>query len=282
MTYPGLSVCNGSSKIHNFRDFWHSFCWRLWRPWMLLSTISKGHKSNLCISWMYRSCFYELEVHFWWPNKCLKYIISSLNTLYCVFEVVIKNRFKYIIFEQKIDIVLGSLLKRYEGKCRVVKFVVWMFVLKLQSWVESNATYNSISKKRNARLRECVKNLALVTKYQLTKNLQTSFSSITTADWQVVNFVKVEDGRLQVYVRNLPQKAKRCIALSSSYPLLAIPSIDQSPPCAKIYQARQGQTSWLQEQARLCHLPNCYAQGRSQTPCPQGCPYVQTQDFRWC
>merc|ERR1712203_1022829 len=57
----------------------------------------------------------------------------------------------------------------------------------------------------------------------------TSFST-TTADCQKVKFVKVEDGRLQVYVRNLPQKAKRCIALSSSYPLLAIPSIDQSPP----------------------------------------------------
>ena len=57
-----------SSKIHNFMDFWHSFCWRLWRPWMLLSTKSKGHKSNVRISWMYRSCFYDLKMHFWWPN----------------------------------------------------------------------------------------------------------------------------------------------------------------------------------------------------------------------
>ena len=61
--------------------FCHSCCWRLWRPWMLLSTKFKGHKSNFRISLMYRSCFYDLKVHFWWPNKCLKYIISSLNTL---------------------------------------------------------------------------------------------------------------------------------------------------------------------------------------------------------
>ena len=49
MTYPGLSVWNGSSKIHYFIDFWHSFCWRLWRPCMLLLTKSKGHKSNAII-----------------------------------------------------------------------------------------------------------------------------------------------------------------------------------------------------------------------------------------
>ena len=79
MTNPGLSMWNGSSKTLYFMDFWHSFCWR---PWMLLSTKSKGHKSNVRISWMYRFCFYDLKVHFWWPNKCLKYIISSLNTLY--------------------------------------------------------------------------------------------------------------------------------------------------------------------------------------------------------
>ena len=82
MTYPGLSMWNGSSKIHYFMDFWHSFCWRLWRPWMLLSTKSKGHKSKFRISWMYRSCFHGLKVHFWWPNKHLIWCKSSLNTLY--------------------------------------------------------------------------------------------------------------------------------------------------------------------------------------------------------
>ena len=82
MTYPGLSMWNGLSKIHNFMDFWHSFCWRLWRTGMLFSTKSKCHKSNVRISWMYRFCFYDFKVHFWWRNKCLKYNISSLNTLY--------------------------------------------------------------------------------------------------------------------------------------------------------------------------------------------------------
>ena len=46
MTYSGLSMWNGSSNIHYFIDFCHSFCWRLWRPCMLLLTKSKGHKSN--------------------------------------------------------------------------------------------------------------------------------------------------------------------------------------------------------------------------------------------
>ena len=49
-------------------DFWHFICWRLWRLWMLLSTKSKGHKSNFRISSMYRYSFYNLKVHFWWPN----------------------------------------------------------------------------------------------------------------------------------------------------------------------------------------------------------------------
>ena len=82
MTYPGLSMWNGSSKIQYLMIFCHSCCRRLWRPWMVLSTKSNGHKSNVRISWMYRSCFYDLKVHFWWSNKCLLSRISSLNTLY--------------------------------------------------------------------------------------------------------------------------------------------------------------------------------------------------------
>ena len=82
MTYLGLSMWNGSSKIHYFMDFWHSFCWRPWRPWMLLSTKFKGHKSNFRISGMYRFCFYDLKVHFWWPNKSSKHQVLSVNTLY--------------------------------------------------------------------------------------------------------------------------------------------------------------------------------------------------------
>ena len=82
MTSPGLTMWNGSSKIQYFIDIWNSFCWRLWRPWMLLSTTSKGHKSNFRISGMYRFCFYDLYVHFWWPNKSSKHQVLSVNTLY--------------------------------------------------------------------------------------------------------------------------------------------------------------------------------------------------------
>ena len=70
------------SKTHNFMDFWHSFWWRLWRPWILLSTKSKCHKSNFRIIWMYRYHFYDLKVHFWWLIRMFFSRISSLNTLY--------------------------------------------------------------------------------------------------------------------------------------------------------------------------------------------------------
>ena len=46
MTYSGLIMWVGSSKIHYLLDFWHPFLWRLWRTGMLLLTKSKGHKSN--------------------------------------------------------------------------------------------------------------------------------------------------------------------------------------------------------------------------------------------
>ena len=85
MTYPGLPMWNESSKIHYFMDFygfWALFLLEARRPWMLLSTKSKGHKSNFFIPWMYKSCFYDLKVHFWWPNKCSKHQVFCSNTLY--------------------------------------------------------------------------------------------------------------------------------------------------------------------------------------------------------
>ena len=72
--------------LNGMMEFQVKFCrlsgLRLRRPWMLLSTKSKGHKSNFHISWMYRFCFYDLKVHFWWPNKCSKHHVLRLNTLY--------------------------------------------------------------------------------------------------------------------------------------------------------------------------------------------------------
>ena len=101
MTNPSLSMWNISSKIHYFMGFWRFFCWRLWRPWMLLSTKSKGHKSKFRISWMYRYSYNNSKVHFWWPNKCLVSLRSSWNTLKTAekwLEMVIKMQFSCLKF----------------------------------------------------------------------------------------------------------------------------------------------------------------------------------------
>ena len=95
MTYPGLSMWNISSKIHYFMGFWRFFCWRLWRPWMLLSTKSKGHKSKFRISWMYRYSYNNSKVPFWWPNKCLVLLRSSLNTLYFILQLAVTRTYQF-------------------------------------------------------------------------------------------------------------------------------------------------------------------------------------------
>ena len=61
--------------------FCHSCCWRLWRPWMLLSTKSKGHKSNVRISSMYRYSFYNLEVHISICQTQITFVSSLWDTL---------------------------------------------------------------------------------------------------------------------------------------------------------------------------------------------------------
>ena len=76
--------------LSRMMEFQVKFCYhselRLWRTGMLLSTKSKCPKSNVHISWMYRYRFYDLKVHFWWPNKCLFSYKPSLNTLYSIFQ----------------------------------------------------------------------------------------------------------------------------------------------------------------------------------------------------
>ena len=39
-------------------------------------------RSKFRISWMYRYHFYDLKVHFWWPNKHFIWLRSSSKTLY--------------------------------------------------------------------------------------------------------------------------------------------------------------------------------------------------------
>ena len=113
MTYSGLPMWNGSSKILYFMDFGHSFCWRLWRPWMLLSTKSKGHESNFRISWMCRSCFYDLKVHFWWPNKSSKHQVLSVNTLYLFYLNELKGAvYKIVVFRYSLPWLIEWLRRK--------------------------------------------------------------------------------------------------------------------------------------------------------------------------
>ena len=83
--------------LNRMMEFQVKFCHhsglRPWRTGMLFSTKSKGHKSKFPISWLCRSCFYDLKVHFWWPNRRLFWCKSSLNTLYLAYrwEDFVKN-----------------------------------------------------------------------------------------------------------------------------------------------------------------------------------------------
>ena len=82
MPYPGLSMWDGSSKTHYFVDLWESFCRRLWRPWILLLTKSKGHKSNVPCQWTYKYLFHSLKFNFKWPSMAFISHISSSKTMY--------------------------------------------------------------------------------------------------------------------------------------------------------------------------------------------------------
>ena len=92
---------------------------------------------------------------------------------------------------------------------------------------------------------------------------------------------KTQDGRVQVHVRTVPQEAKRCHALPSPHPLLAIQTTGQGPSRPQVYPPRQGQASRLQEQARLRHLPHRHASRRPKKAGGQRLSLRQTQDF-WC
>ena len=82
LTYPGLSMWNESPKIPYFIDYWHFFCWRLWRPWMLILIKSKDHKSNVPCQCMHRQLFYGWKFNFRCPSKAFVSRISLWNTLY--------------------------------------------------------------------------------------------------------------------------------------------------------------------------------------------------------
>jgi hypothetical protein len=81
LTYPGLSMWDNSPKIPYFIHFWHSFCWRLWRPWMLVLTNYKDHKSNVPYQWIHRQFFYGWKFNFRCPSKAFISRITLWNTL---------------------------------------------------------------------------------------------------------------------------------------------------------------------------------------------------------
>ena len=88
-----LFWCFWKNKIlDRMMEFQVKFCYhsglRLWRTGMLFSTKFKGHKSKFRISWMYRYHFYDLKVHFWWPNERFFWCRSSSNALYKVYDPV--------------------------------------------------------------------------------------------------------------------------------------------------------------------------------------------------
>ena len=81
-TYPGLSIWEGSSNTNYFTDFWHSFCWRLSRPWRLPFFQINGYKSNVHCQWTYRYLFHSLELNFKWSSKTFISCNSIRKTLY--------------------------------------------------------------------------------------------------------------------------------------------------------------------------------------------------------
>ena len=73
---------NGSSKSHYSIDFWHSFCWRLWRPCMLLLTKSKDYMSNVHYSGFPKHLQTKSNLHISISQSKLKHKYLSLDTLY--------------------------------------------------------------------------------------------------------------------------------------------------------------------------------------------------------
>ena len=78
MTFSVLIMWVGLSKLNYFIDFWHPFFWRLWRTVMLLSTKSKGDKSNA--PYLLRNpklCTFKPYLTFTFLSVRARYIISK-------------------------------------------------------------------------------------------------------------------------------------------------------------------------------------------------------------
>jgi hypothetical protein len=84
MTYPGLLMWDGSSKIHYFIDFLHPFSWRLWRTGMLLLTNLKGHKPNVHYSGFPNHPKTKSSLIIYICQSKLKHKCLPLDTLYLI------------------------------------------------------------------------------------------------------------------------------------------------------------------------------------------------------
>ena len=116
--------------------FCHHSGLRLWRTWMLFLTKSKGHKSKFPISGMYRFCFIDLKVHFWWPNKWLFWGRSSWNTLYMkshltFIEVAMPRENDAVAMKKIIELHLISL--NDVRKCRY--FFLYLYSQTSHRWI---------------------------------------------------------------------------------------------------------------------------------------------------
>ena len=81
MTFFGLSMWVGLSKIHYFIDFWPPFFWRLWRTGMLLSTKSKGDRSNAPYSEFPNYLQTKSDLHISICQSQIHYIKTKWETL---------------------------------------------------------------------------------------------------------------------------------------------------------------------------------------------------------
>ena len=82
MTFSGLLMWVGLSKTHYFIDFWHHLFWRLWRTGMLLSTKSKGDKSNAPYSEFPNYLQTKSNLHISIRQSQVHYIKTRWETLY--------------------------------------------------------------------------------------------------------------------------------------------------------------------------------------------------------
>ena len=110
--------------------------------------------SNVHISWMHRYHFYDLKVHFWWPNKRFFSDSLSLNTLYeykgvkelIVFNHTVSNSefyAMYLIIESTIFFFSQPFVwvtvkpyktTQFQGELPTGKINSWSWSVNSQSW----------------------------------------------------------------------------------------------------------------------------------------------------